>query len=174
MARLSRAEIFDPSEIVADHTIAKTVRSCYLLGDDQLTGKNFDHRKQWFEGKLKNWPRISGAICLRLRVNRITCISSFDPGPMWLRLGMIPRSLGDGGLFALNAKSSKRSMLNLFGFQPNRPRWISIRFTMIQSCTDPFGAHPSRNKKRCNDKGFLAMADAEYLEILDWLVLCYN
>ncbi len=38
---------------MAVHTIAKTVRSCYLLGDDQLTGKNFDHRKQWFEGKLK-------------------------------------------------------------------------------------------------------------------------
>ena len=53
MARLSRAEIFDPSEIVAVHTIAKTVRACYLLGDDQLTGKNFDHRKHWFEDKLK-------------------------------------------------------------------------------------------------------------------------
>ena len=53
MARLFRAEIFDPSEIVAVHTIAKTGRGCYLLGDDQLTGKNFDHRKQWFEDKLK-------------------------------------------------------------------------------------------------------------------------
>ena len=31
------------------------------------------------------------------------------------------------------------------------------------------GAHPSRNKKRCSDKGFLAMAEADYLEILDWL-----
>jgi len=53
MARLSRAEIFDPSEIAAVHTIAKTVRCCYLLGDDHLTGKKFDHRKQWFEDKLK-------------------------------------------------------------------------------------------------------------------------
>ena len=30
MARLARAEIFDPSEIVAVHLIGKTVRSCYL------------------------------------------------------------------------------------------------------------------------------------------------
>ena len=53
MARLSRAEIFDPSEIVAVHAIERTVRRCYLLGDDHLTQKNFDHRKNWFEDKLK-------------------------------------------------------------------------------------------------------------------------
>ena len=53
MARLSRAEIFDPSEIVAVHTIERTVRRCYLLGDDHLIQKNFDHRKKCFEDKLK-------------------------------------------------------------------------------------------------------------------------
>ena len=53
MARLSRAEVFDPSEIVAVHTMARTVRRCFLLGDDHLTQKNFDHRKKWFEEKLK-------------------------------------------------------------------------------------------------------------------------
>ena len=34
MARLARAEIFDPAEIVAVHLIGKTVRSCYLMGVD--------------------------------------------------------------------------------------------------------------------------------------------
>ena len=46
MARLARAEIFDPVEIVAVHLIGKTVRSCYLMGFDQRSGKNFDHRKR--------------------------------------------------------------------------------------------------------------------------------
>jgi len=46
MARLARAEIFDPAEIVAVHLIGKTVRSCYLMGFDQRSGKNFDHRKR--------------------------------------------------------------------------------------------------------------------------------
>jgi len=32
MARLARAEIFDPAEIVAVRLIGKTVRSCYLMG----------------------------------------------------------------------------------------------------------------------------------------------
>jgi len=43
---LARAEIFDPSEIVAVHLIGKTVRSCYLMGVDERSGKNFDHRKR--------------------------------------------------------------------------------------------------------------------------------
>jgi len=46
MARLSRAEIFDPSEIVAVHTMARTNRRCFVMGDDPFTGKNFDHRKE--------------------------------------------------------------------------------------------------------------------------------
>jgi len=46
MARSARAEIFDPAEIVAVHLIRKTVRSCYLMGFDERSGKNFDHRKR--------------------------------------------------------------------------------------------------------------------------------
>ena len=53
MARLARAEIFDPSEIVAVHLIGKTVRSCYLMGVEERSGRNFDHRKRWLEEKLK-------------------------------------------------------------------------------------------------------------------------
>ena len=46
MARLARAEIFDPAEIVAVHLTGKTVRSCYLIGIDERSSKNFDHRKR--------------------------------------------------------------------------------------------------------------------------------
>ena len=46
MARLAREEIFDPAEIVAVLLIGKTVRSCYLMGFDERSGKNFDHRKR--------------------------------------------------------------------------------------------------------------------------------
>ena len=54
MARLARAEIFDPAEIVAVHLIGKTVRSCYLMGVDERSGKNFDYRKRLLEEKLKH------------------------------------------------------------------------------------------------------------------------
>ena len=39
----------------------------------------------------------------------------------------------------------------------------------IDERKDALGPHPSRNGRRSSDKGFLTMAEAEYLEILDWL-----
>ena len=39
----------------------------------------------------------------------------------------------------------------------------------VDERNDPLGPRPSRSGKRCSDKGFIALADAEYLEILDWL-----
>ncbi len=53
MARLARCEIFDASEVVAVHVIARVVRRCFLLGDDPVSGKNFDHRKVWVENRLR-------------------------------------------------------------------------------------------------------------------------
>ncbi len=53
MPRLARAELFDPSEIACVHVMARTNRRCFLLGTDHLTGKNYDHRKQWIEDRLK-------------------------------------------------------------------------------------------------------------------------
>lgn len=53
MARLCRVELFDPSEIAVIHTISSVVRNCYLMGDDPLTGTNFDHRKEWIETGLQ-------------------------------------------------------------------------------------------------------------------------
>ena len=53
MARLARAEVFDPSEVAVLHICARVVRRCYLLGVDPFTGKNHDHRKVWIEDQLK-------------------------------------------------------------------------------------------------------------------------
>ena len=45
MARLARVEVFAADEIAVVHVMARTVRRCFLLGDDAVTGKNYDHRK---------------------------------------------------------------------------------------------------------------------------------
>ncbi len=54
MARLARVEIFAADEIAIVHVMNRTVRRCFLMGDDSLTGKNFDHRKAWMELELKH------------------------------------------------------------------------------------------------------------------------
>ena len=55
MVRLACSEVFDPDEIVIAHVYIRTVRRCFLMGDDPVSGKNFDHRKVWIEQYLKQF-----------------------------------------------------------------------------------------------------------------------
>ncbi len=53
MARLARAEVFDPSKVAVLHICARVVRRSYLFGIDPVSWKNHDHRKIWIEDQLK-------------------------------------------------------------------------------------------------------------------------
>ncbi len=44
MARLARADVFAPDEVAVVHVMNRVVRRCFLLGDDPVTGTNYDHR----------------------------------------------------------------------------------------------------------------------------------
>lgn len=52
MARVARSEIFEPDEVAIVHVMNRTVRGCFLLGNDLATGKNYDHRKDWMDQQL--------------------------------------------------------------------------------------------------------------------------
>ena len=60
MARLTRAEVFDPGEIAIAHVMNRTVRRCFLFGDDPFSGKNFDHRKVWIDRYLQHFAGCFG------------------------------------------------------------------------------------------------------------------
>jgi hypothetical protein len=52
MARLARADVFDPSEV----SILRCINRCAVVlfsGEDPLTGKNYEHRKAWLEKRLE-------------------------------------------------------------------------------------------------------------------------
>lgn len=53
MARATRRDVFSPDEIAILHVMNRTTRRCFLFGDDPLTGRNYDHRKVWFEERLQ-------------------------------------------------------------------------------------------------------------------------
>ena len=63
MGRMSRAEVFDPSEVAICHVFARVVRRCFLLENDPVTGKNYDHRKVWIEQQLQ---RLAGNLSIDL------------------------------------------------------------------------------------------------------------
>ena len=48
----ARSEIVDPTITPYYHCISRCVRRAYLCGFDQLTQKNFDHRKVWIVNRL--------------------------------------------------------------------------------------------------------------------------
>ena len=291
MARLSRAEIFDPSEIVAVHTMARTNRRCFLMGQDQLTGKNFDHRKRWIEDKLKHLAANFGIdllafsclsnhfhLVLRSRPDVVKTwddtevarrwwslcpqrkikieidgkknwvpaeptewdLNSIRNDPVklaavrsrlsniswWMRLlcqyialrangedgeGLgrfwqsrfkAVRILDEESLLACAAyvdlnpiRAALAETLEASDYTSVQPRIAALKENAmavnaanasdaatitnradaflspicIDEKNDPLSAQSSRNGKRCSDKGFLALAEAEYLTILDWL-----
>ncbi|MFN9236147.1 MAG: hypothetical protein ACK6D4_16045, partial [Planctomyces sp.] len=52
MARLARVEVFAADEVAVVHVMNRTVRRCFLLGYDSVTGRNYDHRKVWIDDQL--------------------------------------------------------------------------------------------------------------------------
>ena len=58
MARLARVEVFDADEVAMGHVIKRPVRRGCLMGDDPLTGKNYDHRKSWMEHELEHLAKF--------------------------------------------------------------------------------------------------------------------
>ena len=53
MPRTPRKLLIDPTEVGVFHCISRCVRRAYLCGSDRLSGKNFDHRKQWIQDRLE-------------------------------------------------------------------------------------------------------------------------
>ena len=60
MARLARSEVFDPDEVAIGHLHNRTTRRCFLMGEDPISGKNFDHRKVWIENYLREFAASFG------------------------------------------------------------------------------------------------------------------
>ena len=60
MARTARSDVFDPLEIAIAHVVQRCVRKCFLMGSDSDSGKNYDHRKQWLEDRLRRFAACFG------------------------------------------------------------------------------------------------------------------
>ena len=47
-----RSQLIDPTVSGTYHCVSRCVRRAFLCGEDALSGRNFDHRKQWIEDRL--------------------------------------------------------------------------------------------------------------------------
>jgi len=53
MPRVRRRFLLDPAEIGIYHCINRCVRRAYLCGKDPVSGKDFEHRRQWIQDRLQ-------------------------------------------------------------------------------------------------------------------------
>ena len=68
MARQARGEYLDPSEVQVVHAVQRCVRRAFLCGKDPLTGKSFEHRRQWIRDRLEFLASVFGVDCLTYTV----------------------------------------------------------------------------------------------------------
>ena len=95
----ARSETIDPKSVQIVHTFNRCVRRAYLCGHDPVTGKNYDHRKDWSQNRLKHLASCFGidviAYCvmsnhthqvLRSRPDVVAAWSDREVAIHWLRI----------------------------------------------------------------------------------------
>ena len=63
-----RSQLIDPTVSGTYHCVSRCVRRAFLCGDDALSGRNFDHRKQWVEDRLLFLAEVFSASVLAYAV----------------------------------------------------------------------------------------------------------
>ncbi|MEY3226749.1 MAG: hypothetical protein RLZZ536_1368 [Planctomycetota bacterium] len=81
MARLARVEIFAADEVAVVHVMNRTVRRCFLLGNDPVSGRNYDHRKVWIDEQLVHQARHFGIdlLCQAIMSNHLHLVLRSRP-----------------------------------------------------------------------------------------------
>lgn len=99
MGRVSRSELFDPSEICIVHAIQRCVRSGWLTGVDEKSGKDFSFRREWIRRRMEALASVFGIdvltyaimsnhmhLILRNRPDVVAAWSDKEVAIRWLRV----------------------------------------------------------------------------------------
>ena len=68
MARAARQSSIDPTQVQIVHVWNRCVRRAFLCGLDPLTGKDFEHRRQWARQRLEHLASIFAIDCITFSI----------------------------------------------------------------------------------------------------------
>jgi hypothetical protein len=138
MARLARVEVFSPDEIAIVHVMNRVVRRCFLLGNDPVTGNNYDHRKIWMEEQLQRLAACFGIdllcfailsnhfhLILRSRPDVVATWDDTEVARRWLML--CPVRKNDEGF----AEEPNEAELNMVRNDPQKLETVRLRLSDI-------------------------------------------
>jgi len=60
MARINRREVLSEGEIQVVHCVNRVVRRGFLCGTDELTGQNYENRREWIRKRLEFLAGVFG------------------------------------------------------------------------------------------------------------------
>ena len=138
MARSPRGSHFSPEEIAIVHVFNRVVRRCFLLGDDPVTGKNYDHRKLWIEDLMQHQAKFFAIDILSFSIlsnhfhqvlrSRPDVVQTWDDTEVARRWLMIcpERKGADGGPLEPN-----EAELNSIRTDPDKLKAIRLRLSDI-------------------------------------------
>jgi hypothetical protein len=137
-SRISHFEVFAPDEVAVVHVMNRVVRRCFLLGDDPVTGVNYDHRKVWIEEQLRRLAAFFGIdllcfailsnhfhLILRSRPDVVTTWDDSEVARRWLML--CPVRKNDEGF----AEEPNEAELNTIRNDPQKLETIRLRLSDI-------------------------------------------
>ena len=68
MARKARQSSIDPDQIQIVHVWNRCVRRAFLCGQDPLTGRDFEHRRQWARDRLEHLASVFAIDCITFSI----------------------------------------------------------------------------------------------------------
>ncbi len=99
MPRQARGEYLNPSEVQVIHAVQRCVRRAFLCGEDDATGRSFEHRRRWIRERMEFLASAFGIDCLtytvlsnhmhvvlRSRPDVVATWSDDEVARRWLRL----------------------------------------------------------------------------------------
>ena len=160
MSRLCRAEVIDPNEANVVHVINRIVLRCFLFGDAPLSGKNFDHLKDWIELLLQHFDARFGIellcysilsnhdhLILRTRSDAVDSWDDTEVARRWLTICPPRKIAGKPAELTETELNSIRRCLVRFAEILLRPSSVSWRMRSLSQRVAP------RANKEQNEKG---------------------